>query len=138
MGICKDEVIENYVRALAGSAGPEERLTAARKIAHVALVSNDMKAVARALKALRLLLPLDPGVESSIDQRLLVLADNGTVAQNAELAWALALFIHGRTQERVSVARPYVPTLLKLLTEDVATTGAYSYYALMIVAERAP
>jgi hypothetical protein len=97
-----------------------------------------MNAVARALNALRLLLPLDPGVENSLDKRLLALADNGTVAQNVELGRALALFLHCRTQERVSAARPYVPTLLKLLGEEMATTGAHSYYSLMIVAESAP
>jgi hypothetical protein len=138
MGICKDSVIEDYLSTLSRGARPEERHFAARQIADIALTSDDMNAVARALKALKSLLPLDPGLENALDKRLLALTDRGMMAENAGLAEAIALFIYSRSQARASAARPYIPTLLSFLAQNVETTGAYSYYTLMIVANNAP
>jgi hypothetical protein len=137
-GTCKDEVVDDHLTVTSRSAGPDERQNIARQMADIARTSNDMKAVAGALKELNSLLPLDPALEYAIDKRMLALIAWGTVAKNAELAEAIALFIYGRAQERASVARPYIPTLLSFLAQKMDTTGAYAYYTLMIVAGDSP
>jgi hypothetical protein len=134
----KEEVIDDHMAVMARGAGLDERQYAARRMADIARTSNDMKAVAGALKELNTLLPLDPAFENALDKRIQALIGWGSVAKNAELAEAIALFIYGRAKERASVARPYVPTLLSFLAQKMETTGAYAYYTLMIVASEAP
>jgi hypothetical protein len=107
-------------------------------MADIARTSNDMKAVAGALKELNSLLPLDPALENAVDKRMLALIAWGTVAKNAELAEAIALFVYVRAQGRASAARPYIPTLLSFLAQKMDTTGACAYYTLMIVAGDSP
>jgi hypothetical protein len=138
MGMGGDEVIEDRVAAMARSSSPDERHFAARQMANIALTSEDLKAVARALKALRSFLPLDPGLENALDKRMLSLIDAGHVSKSAALAEAIALFMLRRAKERASAARPYIPALMSFLPQKMETTGASSYYTLMIVASDAP
>jgi hypothetical protein len=138
MGICTDSVIEEHVLWMARSADPAERHSATRQIANIALTSEDLSTVARALRALKALLPLDQGTETALDEKLLALVNRGSAAKNAGLAEAIALFVYGRSKVRASAARPYIPALLSFLSQHVETTGAYSYYTLMILANDAP
>ncbi len=99
---------------------------------------NDPDVVAHALKNLMPRIPLDQCLENALDQRILALVDRGMAAKNAELAEAIALFLYRSAQERAGVARPYIPTLLSFLEQNLETTGAYSYYTLMLVARDTP
>lgn len=137
-GTGEDPVVEGHVSTPARGARLDNRRIAARKIVDFVLAVNDPKAIALGLKALIPLIPLDLRLEKILDQRIMVLIDRGMVAKNAELAEAIAMFLHRGAQERVSLARPYIPTLLSFLAQNMETTGAYSYYALLLVAENSP
>jgi hypothetical protein len=102
------------------------------------LAVNDPKAIALGLKTLMPLIPLDPRLEKALDQRIMALIDRGTAAKNAEMAEAIAMFLHRGAQEEASVARPYIPALLSFLAQNIETTGAYAYYTLMLVARDSP
>jgi hypothetical protein len=137
-GIGEDRVVEGHVSTLARGACPDNRRIAARKIVDFVLGVNDPKAIALGLKALMPLIPLDPRYEKMLDQRIMALVDRGMVAKSAELAEAIAMFLHRGAQERTCVAKPHIPTLLSFLAQNLETTGAYSYYTLLLVAKDYP
>jgi hypothetical protein len=137
-GTGEDGAIEKHISEMASSASPDEMRSLSRQIADNVLSSQDLGVTARALKALTTLLPLDTDTENVLDRRLMALIGYGAMAKSDDLAEAVALFIYHRTQISADSARPYLPTLVSLLSQNIATTGAYSYYALMIVANEAP
>jgi hypothetical protein len=137
-GTGEDPVAEGHLSTPARSARTENRRIAARKIVDYVLAVDDPKAVALGLKALMPLIPLDPRLEKVLDQRILALIGRGMAAKSAELAETIALFLHRSAQERASLAKPYIPTLLSFLEQNIETTGAYAYYALLRVAKDSP
>ena len=54
------------------------------------------------------------------------------------LAEAIAAFVFRRARNNASIARPYIPALLSFLDYDISTTGASSYYTLIIVTRSRP
>jgi hypothetical protein len=126
--------------ALAGSQSPGsgQLFRASGGIIALALTSEDIKAVACALDALRPLLPLDPYQEAALEKRMLALVARGAAAESPDLSRAIAHILYVRARQRARAVVPFVPTLLSFLDEDLATTGANSYYTLMILAEDAP
>ena len=137
-GTGEEGTIEKYISEMTSSASPDEMRFLARQIADTVLSSQDLGVIARALKTLTTLLPLDTDTENALDRRLMALIGYGAIAKSDDLAEAVALFVYGRTQADTGVARPYLPTLFSFLSQDIATTGAYSYYTLMIVASEVP
>ena len=138
VGTGEDPVAEGHLSTPARGARPDNRRIAARKIVDYVLAVDDPKAVALGLKALMPLIPLDPRLEKVIDQRILALIDRGIAAKSAELAEAIALFLHRGAQERASLAKPYIPALLSFLGQNMETTGANAYYTLLLVAKNSP
>jgi hypothetical protein len=107
-------------------------------IVALALTSEDMKIVACALNMLRPLLPLDHNLEEALEKRMSVLVARGYAAERPDLAEAVAHFLYSRARQQASAVVPFVPALLSFLDLDLATTGAHSYYTLMILAEDTP
>lgn len=137
-GTGEEPVVEGHLSTPARSARPNNRRIAARKIVDYVLAVDDPKAVALGLKALIPLIPLDPRLEKILDQRVLALIDRGMAAKSAEMAEAIALFLHRGAQERASLAKPYIPTLLSFLEKNMETTGANAYFTLLLVAKDSP
>lgn len=137
-GTGEDPVVEGHQAMPARGKGLDTRRIAARKIVDYVLAVDDPKAIVLGLKALMPLIPLEPRLEKILDQRITALVDRGMAEKSAELAEAVALFIHRSAQERASLAKPHIPTLLSFLALNVGTTGAYAYYSLLLVAKNSP
>jgi hypothetical protein len=133
-----NSVAGEFKTAVAGGTAPDERQHDADSLVVFALNLDDPVAVAQALKAIELLLPLDPGQEKALDQRTLALIADGTAQNYPALAEAIAAFVFRRARNNASIARPYIPALLSFLDYDISTTGASSYYTLIIVTRSRP
>ena len=133
-----DTVTSKPVAAVAGSESQDEIQQVVDEIIEIALMSEDMSAVATALRALNPYLTLVHDKEAALDNRMLALIDQGSAAGSPELAEAIAQSVYERSRERIDVALPFIPALLSFLELDMSTIGAPSYYTLMIVATDAP
>ncbi len=138
MGTGEDPVAEGHLSTPARGARQDNRRIAARKIVDYVLAVDDPKAVALGLKALIPLIPLEPRLARILDQRILALISRNMAAKSAELADAIALFLHRGAQERASPAKPYIPALLSFLGQNLETTGANAYFTLLLVAKNSP
>jgi hypothetical protein len=131
-------VTDEPLTAVVGSGSQDEIRQAVDDIIEIALISEDMGAVATALRALNPFLSLDSDKEATLDKRMLDLIDQGLVYGNPALAEAIAQSVYERSRERVSVALPFIPALLSFMEMDMSTIGAPSYYTLIIIAADAP
>jgi hypothetical protein len=120
------------------SPGSDKLPRVAGGIVTLALNSEDMKIVACALNMLRPMLPLDPSQEAALEKRMSALIASGSAAKSPDLAEAVTHFLYCRAQQQARAAVPFIPALLSFLDLDLATTGAHSYYTLIILAEDAP
>lgn len=136
--VCNRQGSGGPVPAGSQSHGSDKLPRVAGGIVALALNSEDMKIVTCALNMLRPLLPLDPSQEDVLEKRLSALIASGSAAKNPDLAEAVTHFLYRRGQQRASAVVPFIPALLSFLDQDLATTGAHSYYTLMILAEDAP
>jgi hypothetical protein len=137
-GKCDDLTVSELKVAVSELTDYEEKDTILFALKDIALKSGNSTTVAASIKALLALAPMEPGLEDTLEIRILELITDRTAFSNRMLQEAMAEFLYKRVSERVKRAEPFIDALVQFLDERVGTGGTNAYNTLMIVAANQP
>jgi hypothetical protein len=137
-GKCDDLVVSELKVAVSEQADPTEKELILASLKDIALKSGNPASIAASIKALLAFLPMEMGLEDTLEIRILELITNKIAFSNRALQEAMAEFLYKRISERVERAEPFVDALIQFLDERTGTGGTTAYHSLMIVAANRP
>ena len=137
-GKCDDLVVSELKVTIAEVSDQEELQRISWAILDIVINSSNNNAVAYALKSLMLFLPIGEDIEGALDNRVLILVEDKSMASNKQLIEAIALYAYKRTSEDTDRSMPFIPALLLFLEECNGTAAAISYEVLIHVAAERP
>jgi ribosomal protein L40E len=137
-GKCDDLVVSELKVAVSELADPTEKELILTALKDIALKSGNPASIAASIKALMAFPPMEPGLEDTLEIRILELITSKIAFSNRSLQEAMAEFLYQRISQRVDRAEPFVDALVQFLDERTGTGGTTAYHSLMIVAANRP
>lgn len=136
-GKCDDLAVSELKRIVSELTDPDREIILT-DLKDIALASDNAVSVAASIKCLLAFSPMEPGLEDTLEIRILELIANRTAFSNRMAQEAIAEFLYLRVSEQIDRAEHFVDALIQLLDERSETVGTTAYNTLMIVAANRP
>jgi ribosomal protein L40E len=137
-GKCDDLVVGELKIAMSELSDPTEKELILTALKDIALKSGNPASIAASIKALMAFQPMEPGLEDTLEIRILELITSKIAFSNRSLQEATTEFLYQRISQQVDRAEPFVDALIQCLDERTGTGGTTAYHSLMIVAANRP